>query len=365
MKRNQHAPLRAGLACLALSACGAVQAQNVSMYGLIDVALDHVTNVNAKGDSLTHVAKLTGAAPSRLGFRGVEDLGGGYSAIFNLESGLQVATGGLNNGGRLFGRAAYVGLNTPYGRFTLGRQFNMTVQGIIATDVMGPALYSLASIDAYLPNSMTDNTIAYIGTYRNVTVGATYSLGRDTGTSGGPSATNCPGESASDHRACTQWTMLAKYEVADYGVAVTHDVQRGGPNALFGLNDSRYTDTRTIAGGWFRSGNLKVAGGLLRRERALGNVTRSNLWYLGATYDVAGPFVIDGEVARYDVRHSADDSTLFVVRANYLLSKKTKAYAMAGRMRNDGMAATPLSGGTPVGVGKSQNGVMAGIQVAF
>lgn len=358
-------PGRLYAACLLATLCGAVQAQNVTLYGLLDVAIDHINNVDAAGDTLLHMSKLSGAAPSRIGLRGSEDLGGGYTTLFQLESGIQMATGNLNNGNRLFGRAAWVGLETPYGRFTVGRQFNMTIQGALVTDVIGPALYSLASMDSYIPNSMTDNTVAYIGSYRGWSVGASYTPGRDTATTGGPGATNCPGESPSDHTQCTQWTAMLKYETPAYGMVLTHDLQHGGPNAIFGLNNSHYTDARSIAGGFARFGTLKVAGGVLHRERDLALVIQSNLWYIGAAYPLTERVLIDGQVARYDVLHSGDDATMLLARATYAFSKRTRAYAMAGRMNNAGMAANPLSGGSGVGPGKNQTGLLLGMQHTF
>ena len=62
---------------------------------------------------------------SRWGLKGTEDLGNGTSAIFVLESGFDVNNGNSLQGGRLFGRQAYVGLTgDSWGTFTIGRQYN-------------------------------------------------------------------------------------------------------------------------------------------------------------------------------------------------------------------------------------------------
>jgi predicted porin len=113
------------------------QAQSVTIYGIMDVGVERLTNVNASGASLTRMPNLTGTVPSRLGFRGAEDLGGGLQALFTLESGIALKSGTLNNGGRMWGRAAHVGLAGPFGRITLGRQPTMTVQAV-SSHVMGP-----------------------------------------------------------------------------------------------------------------------------------------------------------------------------------------------------------------------------------
>ncbi|ODN65332.1 porin, partial [Burkholderia cenocepacia] len=54
-----------------------------------------------------------------------EDLGGGTKAVFTLESGFAMSSGQSFQGGRLFGRQAFVGLsNDALGTFTLGRQYD-------------------------------------------------------------------------------------------------------------------------------------------------------------------------------------------------------------------------------------------------
>lgn len=66
------------------------------MYGVVDAGLSF-ENGNKDGA----VRKLTGgiASGSRLGFKGVEDLGGGGTVLFQLESGIQADTGASGQGG--------------------------------------------------------------------------------------------------------------------------------------------------------------------------------------------------------------------------------------------------------------------------
>ncbi|PMY01052.1 porin, partial [Pseudomonas sp. GW460-13] len=65
-----------------------------------------------------------GLSGSRWGLRGVEDLGSGLKALFVLESGFGLDDGKSQQGGRLFGRQAYVGLESDQvGRVTFGRQY--------------------------------------------------------------------------------------------------------------------------------------------------------------------------------------------------------------------------------------------------
>jgi len=88
----------------------AVQAQSsVTLYGVIDEAFQFVHNANAQGNNLYRLqgGNLQG---SRWGLKGTEDLGGGLKAIFQLENGFDVNNGTLQQGSRLFGRQAFVGL---------------------------------------------------------------------------------------------------------------------------------------------------------------------------------------------------------------------------------------------------------------
>jgi len=60
------------------------------------------------------------AQGSRIGFKGVEDLGGGLTALFTIENGFNADTGQAAQGGLLFGRTAIVGLSGSKGTVYLG-----------------------------------------------------------------------------------------------------------------------------------------------------------------------------------------------------------------------------------------------------
>lgn len=132
------------------------QTANVTLYGVVDVGVQHVTGV--KGGSVTQVASgiMEG---SRWGLRGTEDMGNGYKTMFVLESRFEGDTGALSNRpisgaqlpdrltaglppavqaalngavgstlgvnlpGRIFDRQAYVGMVTPFGAILAGRQY--------------------------------------------------------------------------------------------------------------------------------------------------------------------------------------------------------------------------------------------------
>jgi predicted porin len=355
------------------AACAAAPAQaqsSVTIYGIVDAALEHVTNVGPGGSDMNRVPSLTGSVPSRVGFRGTEDLGSGLRAVFTLEQGFAPDTGVLNQGGRAFGRQAFVGVSSPWGTFTIGRQYTMLFWSILDSDILGPNLYSSGSLDNYIPNARADNALAYRGTFGGFTVGGTYSLGRDVINAGpSPAGTNCAGENAADDKACREWSAMVRYDAASWGAALAIDELRGGPDAFAGLTSSGLKDTRVSANGYVKLGTLKVGAGLIRRDNEGNPVTpRSDLWYLGATYPLTPQFTIEGELYNLRFKSSDNEARLAAVRGMYSLSKRTAVYATAGYIDNNGTLALSVSGGAPgsnPAAGERQTGVAMGVRHSF
>lgn len=375
--KNKYATCGAALALLG-GLVHAAQAENsVSIYGLIDASFESISNVGAAGSTLSRMPTNTGTAPSRLGFRGSEELGNGLSAVFTLEMGIAPNTGTLNQGGRAFGRQAFVGLSSPYGTFSLGRQYTMTFWSGLDADILGGGIYGTGSLDSYLPNARADNALAWKGKFGGWTLGGTYSLGRDTVNAGpSPAGTNCPGGVVGDAAACREWSVMAKYDEARWGVALANDRLYGrtlgpAPDAVFGgLNSSGKTDNRLTLNGWFKVGEAKVGGGLIRRSNdGSATVPHSDLWHVGVAYPVSPALTLSAQALtlRYN-ESSAYNSNLFAIRGDYQFSKRTAVYLQMARINNNANAAVSVSGGgtgsNPV-AGQSQNGLNAGVRLSF
>ncbi len=121
-------------AALAMPSLAAAQS-NVTIYGLIDLNLGYERSGYQRYTGVHH-GELNG---SRLGFRGTEDLGNGIKALFVLESGFDPSTGLAEQGGRLFGRQSFVGLESGLGRLTLGRQYSPAFNALDPFDATGNA----------------------------------------------------------------------------------------------------------------------------------------------------------------------------------------------------------------------------------
>ncbi len=341
----------------------------VTLYGVIDSGVEHITNVGPSGDSLTRVPTNTASVPSRWGLRGSEDLGGGLRANFTLESGFGADTGTTLQGGRAFGRQSLVGLSGPWGNVSLGHQYTMLFWSILDADILGPNAFGIGSLDAYFPNARSSNSIAYRGTFNGLTVGAHYSLGRDPVNAGpSPAGTNCAGENAIDSRQCRAWSVLAKYDTPTWGVAGVVDRQNGGPGAFGGLTSSQLSDTRSMVNGYYKASNWKLGAGLMRRDNEGSPTPKSDLFFLGASYNLSPAFAIDGAWYRLDFKNGDNKANLLALRATYSFSKRTAVYATVGRISNDGALAISVSGTAPGSApvaGENQSGFLVGIRHSF
>jgi len=125
---------RSLLALAALTAfAGAASAQSsVTLFGVVDVAGRNVDNGSAGS---MYTLSTDGNASSRLGFRGVEDLGGGLRAGFWIEGALAADTG--NATGLTFQRRSTISLLGNFGELRLGRDYTPTFWTHTQFDVFG------------------------------------------------------------------------------------------------------------------------------------------------------------------------------------------------------------------------------------
>jgi predicted porin len=362
---------------------GVANAQDsVTVYGLVDTGIEYVSHADAAGHGLIRMPGVSGELPSRLGVRGTEDLGGGLKTLFVLESGFNMRGGDSGQGGRLFGRQSWVGLDGGWGTLSFGRQYSMAFWVLADADMLGPDIHGIGALDNYLPNARSDNTVAYKKTFNGLTVGATYSFGRDSaGTGNSPGQGTCAGEAAGQVSQCKEWSGMLKYDAASFGVAAAYDQQRGGANAAasffdgvapFTLTSADDKDERIQANGYVKFGGLKVGGGWIGRNVKTASASvpdvRSNLLYAGASYFVSDALFLDGEAYRMLIKEHDTRATLMTVRATYFLSKNTAVYVKTGYLWNSAKARFSVSaggGGTTPAAGVGQLGAMVGIRHSF
>lgn len=150
------------LTAVLLSCAGAACAQSsITIYGSVDAGLSSMDN--QRGANAQRVDSGN-RSPDRLGFRGVEDLGGGYKALFQLESGFNVDDGAMKRSGVLFNRSSLVGLSGPMGTVTLGHMpdFMYEYLRFQSSGNMGSAyFFHPGNLDNLASQFQLDNAVKY------------------------------------------------------------------------------------------------------------------------------------------------------------------------------------------------------------
>lgn len=164
---------------------GAASAQSsVTMYGRVDLSIGKPLGVQAKG--------MFNGSGSRLGMRGVEDLGGGLKGLFNIESRFDADTGAAQNvtgatdrrapSGLSFNRfwsaRSIVGVEGGFGQVTLGREYTTAfLQSQLVADPWGwdtvvAAVNAGALTGGGIATVRNDSALTYKISFSGVTIGA-------------------------------------------------------------------------------------------------------------------------------------------------------------------------------------------------
>lgn len=159
---------------------GSAMAANVTLYGVVDEALQYSYTKAGKADAVNSYGLASGVnAGSRWGVKGVEELGNGYTVGFQLESGFSADDGVSGQGytsdkdgsksTRLFGRVASLFVTGPFGTLAAGRDGALdsglgTVSYIYSYVPLGAGIgYAGAPKDFNFGyGDRADNTLTYV-----------------------------------------------------------------------------------------------------------------------------------------------------------------------------------------------------------
>jgi predicted porin len=152
---------------------GAASAQSsVTMYGRVDLSIGKGPGTSAK--------QMANGSGSRLGMRGVEDLGGGMKALFNIEHRFNADTGAQSNAQRFWTGRSIVGLEGGFGQVVLGREYTTAfLQSQLVADPWGWDTVVSGTLGNGLNNAITGGAIATVRndsslTYRIAAGGVTF-----------------------------------------------------------------------------------------------------------------------------------------------------------------------------------------------
>jgi predicted porin len=370
------------LAVAGLASTAAFAQTNVTIYGIVEGSAYYQDANQHRG---TYGFLSNAISSSRLGFRGTEDLGNGIKAVFNLEtelalasgqmgsssSGAQTSVGGTTLGGSTttgytststgsgtgsFSRAANVGLQTPAGTITLGRQATPTYAALAASDILGANSGGLLNAWVYA-SLVTSNRL--LGS--NTTTTASTSTGAPVSALGGILVNNgfaagvgyaTPVFGGFQAKLYSNWGNNA----ADQGfdTAGLRDVvltfNNFGVSANVGYQDQVSTGAYTgrtevknaLAALKYTIGGLTVGGAFnaIRFDNPLA-VSDVNIYSAGASYqlgklNIGGSYTESRGITQGQGENNAAKQIALLTK--YSLSKRTDLFLIATHVNNEGGA---------------------------
>ena len=286
---------------------GAAMAQSsVTLYGVADVGVGKMEG----GKTEMISAGTMNNGTSRLGVRGVEDLGGGLKAGFNFETGLSLENGDTSTAGAgYWGRAANLWLGGNWGTFKMGRTLTPSFYGVTTWELTGAANYSVIGNTYGFAGAGARNSSQF--SYKTPNLGGfSAELGYIT---------------KQDNGGAHKWDVNAIYANGPIGVGLSANKVKGG-------------ETNWSLGGKYNFGNFAVAASyhdakdMGRRGFGLGGT---------ATFGAAS---VTLDLTR-DTRNVGKKYTNGLLEAKYALSKRTFIYGAYLR----------LDGGNNYGIGVRHN----------
>jgi predicted porin len=329
------------LALATLSACAsaAVAQSSVTVFGIVDLAIRTVSNNETQSQLASG-----GLQNSRLGFRGTEDLGDGYSAEFWLEGELVPDSGEMNE----FRRRSTVSLRgRNQGELRLGRDRVPTIfewqdfdpfgdAGIGRSTRLQTASGMVPSGGTYGTASRADNLVSYLtpGTFGGFFGQASVAAGEE--------------------------QLGNKYAGGRVGY-------RNGPLMVSGSYGKTEVTADTNAKVWNLGGSydfqaVKLWGFV--SSLVIGTASQDN-WLLGVTTSL-GPVELRASYQAMEGsgRLDGQEATMVAVGGVYPLSRRTALYATYSRIDNDGTSFTVAAGG-PLTRGNTSDAYEFGIRHAF
>lgn len=337
------------IALAAVAATGAAFAQSsVTLFGIVDV---NVRSVDQNDVRLTTMGN-SGIASSRLGFRGVEDLGGGMKAGFWLEGQLlnDSGEGAAAGGGLNFQRRSTVSLMGGFGEIRLGRDYtptfwNHTVYDPFGTNGVGSSVNTFTTLGSGASTLVrANNSIGYfLPNFGGFSGQFMYAL-KETDTA------NNPNEYAG---------LRLTYAAGPLSVALA--------TASEGSNVETESFKRTNVGASYDFGAAKPM-----IQYTLGKFGEAEVKHLmvGVVAPV-GAGNIKASYTRSDYTNSNSDgeANQIAIGYDYNLSKRTAVYGTYAQIKNKGGSALGYSsafgaGAAPVADGKS-TGIEFGVRHSF
>lgn len=321
MTMNKNLTIFAALAAFASAASAQ---SSVTVFGVVDLNGRWLDNNGVTQYSMSQ----DGLAPSRLGFRGVEDMGVGLKAGFWLEAPLNPDTGnaGSFGGGLAFTRRSTVSLSNAWGELRLGRDETATYYNTGHFDPFGDTGLGAAGNLTVRPPAVPEGGAYDTLVRANNMVGAFLPAGV------------AGGLYALAQVAAGENTYGNKFFGARLGYAAgPFDVNLAYGETLVAYDT--YADNFNLAGSW-NFGFMKLAG-FYGKIKVEGN-TQDN-WFIGASAPL-GQWTLRASYGHVERSGTVPDNVdgqkadQLALGAVYWISKRTALYGTWSSISNKGGA---------------------------
>jgi len=346
------------IALATLAATASFAQSSVEIYGVIDQSYSSLTGKASIDEGSIKVNSTTtgnqsGLATQRLGFRGIEDLGGGLKARFQIESSLSAGNAGTNGFGS---RPTFVGLEGGFGTVLLGRQDTPLLKAVVpqlaggANNVAGQLLWSPLNASLIDTSATADAGFGRLARETTIDRAINYITPTFNGFNaelqyGQNSIKNETTGAATDTDKTADTGLNVKYANGPLTVnAATHDQKVTLNSAEAGRNKNNYVGVTYNLG----VANVSLQHATSKRTNAGVQVYNNKGTQLGVQVPVSATvsaFASYGFGTR-EFGVSADNekfkNTAMQMGAAYALSKRTKLYAVYGsnKLKGDTAATT-------------------------
>ena len=358
---------------------GVASAQSsVTLYGTVDLNGRYVKNT---GTDRRFSMSQDGINSSQLGFRGVEDLGGGLKAGFNLLGGISADAGTAGAGGKFYNRRSTVSLFSNGGELRLGRDYTPTFWNTTIFDAFGTnGLGSSINVAQAFSGVRSDNSIGY---FLPANLGGFYGQGMVSASEGG---TTNAGGSSSDRVGGRLLAARLGFAAGPFDVAASYGTQKFAvPSTVFGslapfnarvfaVAQGQSLKTFNI-GGSYDFGFLKLLGYYdLNKVTATVSTLKENMFSISAVIPMGqGEVHLGYDRSKLKTSSAAlIDPTVdqFAATYQYNLSKRTAMYGTVSRLANKDATRMTLGGApnatpAPPTAGGNSKGFELGVRHFF
>ena len=403
------------LSLLASAAAASFAQSSVTIYGIVDLGATRVSGLRGGSMSQLNSGIMDG---SRLGFRGNEDLGGGYRALFTLESRLEADTGlvsnrppsgsqvpdrisqaalmglpqvaaiqgavtnvaiavgpqiGVNHLTNTFwDRQAFIGLVTPFGAFLAGRQYTPAYEITATFDTLQTQSALSAGQVASFPASIDirqSNSIQYRIQQGGFTANLMVAAAEGSATTG------------------KFYGGMVMYKTAGWSAGVGHNTrenERGEESLTSTFAGATVKlgpgSASVLLGQWKDNNPSGLAGTFATLNAALGPTfgglikaaykQDARLMHVGYKLEMGANTVYVAYSKADDKRRANADTASYGVTYSYALSKRTDINAAAVRFVNSGLGqaapgGTGYIGGVTASAGTDSTSLALGVRHRF